>query len=207
MQNYLKPGDTLTLTAPMGGVVSGRGYLIGSLFVVAAVSADADASFEGQTTGVFDLVKTTSQAWAEGEPLYWDDSGKKVTSTAGANLLIGVAAQVELSAAAVGLVRLNGTTAAPNLGAESVVTANIEDEAVTAAKALVFFSAEISATGSAQDVAHGLGVVPAGVHPSMTEHPGTPDTGAVDYAPGTHDATNIKFTATVNTKWRFFAWG
>ena len=68
------------------------------------------------------------------------------------------------------------------------------------------FLLALAATGAAQDVAHGLGVAPAGVHPSMTEHPGTPDTGAVDYAPGTHDATNIKFTATINTKWRFFAW-
>lgn len=205
MNNYVKPGDVMTLTAPTGGVVTGLGYQIGKLFVVACGTAAEAAEFEGQVTGVCDLVKTTSQAWTEGQALYWDDSAKKVTSTAGANLHIGVAARVEESADAVGRVRLNGTSDVSS-GAGNVTTADIAAAAVTAAKAAVFFSGEITATGSAQDVAHGLGVAPAGVHPSMTEHPGTPDTGAVDYAPGTHDATNIKFTATINTKWRFLAW-
>lgn len=206
MNNYVKPGDVMTLTAPSGGVVSGLGYKIGSLFVVATVTAAEAAEFEGQVTGVVDLVKTTSQAWTEGQLVYWDDSTDKATTTAGANLLIGVAARIEESADAVGRVRLNGT-ADVGATAGNVATADLANLAVTAAKALVFFSAEITATGSAQDVPHGLGVVPAGVHPSMAEHPGTPDTGAVDYAAGVHDATNIKFTATVNTKWRFFAMG
>jgi predicted RecA/RadA family phage recombinase len=110
MRNYIQPGDVLTLTAPVGGVVSGNGYKIGQLFVVAAADAEAAEEFEGQASGVFDLPKTTGAAWTEGALLYWDNSGHKVTVTATSNLLIGSASRKggELSAAAVGRVRLNG---------------------------------------------------------------------------------------------------
>lgn len=205
MNNYVKPGDVMTLTAPTGGVVSGLGYQIGKLFVVASGDAAETEEFEGQVTGVCDLVKTTSQAWTEGQALYWDDSTKKVTSTAGANLHIGVAARIEESADAVGRVRLNGTSDVSS-GAGNVTTADIAAGAVTFAKAAVFVSAEQTATGSAQNVAHGLGVAPAGVLVVPTLHPGTPDTGAFTITEGTHTTTNVVVTMTVNCKFKVFAW-
>lgn len=204
MKNFVQPGDVLTFTAPVGDVVSGTGYQIGSLFCVAAADAAAGAEFEGQITGVFDLPKATGAGWTEGQVLYWDDSAKKVTGTVGANLLIGTAARVEASGDTIGRVRLNGT--AGDTGAGNVGTAELAAGAVTAAKAAVFFSAETVATGAAQNVAHGLGVAPAGVLIVPTEHPGVPDTGAFDIAEGTHTTTNVVFTATVNLKVKVFAW-
>jgi len=204
MQNYVQPGHVVEFTAPSGGVTAGLGYQIGSIFCVAISDAAQDDPFQAHTVGVFDLVKATG-AWTEGQLLYWDDSAKKVTGTAASNALVGVAARDQDSGDTTGRVRLNGT-ASDSGAVGNVGTADIADGAVTAAKAAVFFSDEITATGSSQNVAHGLGVVPAGIMPCITEHPGTPDTGAFDYAPGTHTTTNIVFTATVNTKWRFFAW-
>lgn len=204
MQNFVQPGDVLTFTAPSGGVTSGLGYKIGSVFCVASGDADEGDEFEGQITGVFDLAKTTGTAWTEGQLLYWDDSAKKVTTVVGANLLIGVAARDEDSADTIGRVRLNGT--ASTEGAGGVSTADIAAGAVTFAKAAVFVSAEQTGTGSAQNVAHGLGAVPAGVLVVPTSHPGTPDTGAFDIAEGTHTTTNVVVTVTTNVTFKVFAW-
>jgi predicted RecA/RadA family phage recombinase len=211
MRNYVQPGDVLTLTAPVGGVLSGTGYKIGQLFVVAAADAEAGEPFEGQLTGVFDLPKATGSAWTEGELLYWDNSADNVTDTVG-DQLIGTAAAAAAPGAPVGRVRLNGT-GTPDEGVSSaeiangaVTTAKLAAAAVTKAKAAVFVSAEVTATGSAQNVAHGLAAVPAAVLITMTEHPGAPDTGAMDIAEGAHDATNVVFTATANIKVKVLAW-
>ena len=75
----------------------------------------------------------------------------------------------------------------------------------TAAGAAMFVSAETTATGSAQNVAHGLGVVPTHVMVALTEHPGTPDTGAFDVAEGTHTTTNIVLTVTADVKFKVLA--
>lgn len=77
---------------------------------------------------------------------------------------------------------------------------------VTYAAAKVSISAETTATGSAQNVAHGLGTTPTGVLVVPTEHPGTPDTGAFDIAEGTHTSTNVVLTVTANVKFKVFAW-
>lgn len=83
---------------------------------------------------------------------------------------------------------------------------SLADDSVTAAKAAIFVSAETTGTGSAQNVAHGLGVVPAAILVVPTEHPGTPDTGAFDIAEGTHTTTNVVLTVTANVKFKVFAW-
>lgn len=97
--------------------------------------------------------------------------------------------------------------AAESIAPLAVGTSELASAAVTKAKALVFFSTETLATGSEQSVAHGLGAAPAGVLIAMTEHPGTPDTGAMDIAEGTHTTTNVVFTATANIKVKILAWG
>ena len=77
--NYVQPGEVLTLVAPSGGVVSGRGYVIGGaggrLFAIALTSADENKHFEGKVTGVFEMPKAThdtTKAFAAGETVYYD---------------------------------------------------------------------------------------------------------------------------------------
>ena len=88
----------------------------------------------------------------------------------------------------------------------NVTTAKIANDAVTAAKANIFVSTEQTATGSSQNVAHGLTGTPAAVLVIPTSHPGTPDTGAFDIAEGTHDGTNVVVTVTVNVTFKVLAW-
>jgi predicted RecA/RadA family phage recombinase len=92
LKNFVQPGDVLTLTAPSGGVVSGIVYKIGSLLVVATVTAAQTLPFAGQVVGVISYAKPGSQAWAEGAKVYWDNSAKNFTTTSGGNTLAGVAA-------------------------------------------------------------------------------------------------------------------
>lgn len=88
---------------------------------------------------------------------------------------------------------------------EIVVTRTGPLVKTTAAGLAMSVSAEQTATGSAQDVAHGLGVVPSAVVVIPTEHSGTPDTGAFDIAEGAHDATNVKVTITADVKFKVLA--
>lgn len=108
MKNYVQTGDTLTFTAPAGGVVSGLGYLIGVTFVVAVNSVAATLPFEARISGVVDLPKVAAQAQAEGVLLYWDNAARNVTTVVGSNTKIGVAARAVGSAETTTTVRLNG---------------------------------------------------------------------------------------------------
>jgi hypothetical protein len=68
-----------------------------------------------------------------------------------------------------------------------------------------FLSTLLTATGSAQNVAHGLGAAPAGVLVVPTDVTGTTaDPWAV--TEGTHTSTNVVVTVTANVKFKVLAW-
>lgn len=107
--NFVQPGKVMDFTAPAGGVVEGQVLLIGALLVVAQVTAAAGIRFSAAVEGVFDLPAAThasSQAWTEGQLLYWDDTAKVFTITVGTNTKKAVAAEAKASTAAVGRLKL-----------------------------------------------------------------------------------------------------
>lgn len=92
----------------------------------------------------------------------------------------------------------------------AVTTAKLAALAVTKAKALVFASAELTGTGAAQNVAHGLGVVPALVLVVPTAgHNGAGAAGTqfTDVAEGVHTSTNVVVTVDNGGKFKVLAWG
>lgn len=105
MKNFVQSGVNVTLTAP-AALVAGQGFLVGALFAVASADAANGASVEGVTVGVFDLTKATGEAWTVGQKVYWDNTNRRVTTTASGNTLIGVALAVAASGATIGRVRL-----------------------------------------------------------------------------------------------------
>ncbi|MTW18344.1 DUF2190 family protein [Rhodoplanes serenus] len=109
MRNYVQPGRTITLAAPYA-VTSGDGLLVGAIFGVATASAALGEPVETCLTGVFDLKKVGSQAWAVGDKVYWDNTNKEVTKTVGSNTPIGAAIEAVGNGAGetIGRVRLNG---------------------------------------------------------------------------------------------------
>lgn len=102
MDNFTESGEVLEFTAPGGGVVSGNGYKIGSLVVIATVAALATEKFQGITRGVVRVPKPDDEVWTQLEKIYWDNSAKKFTTVSGGNTLVGVAvgvpAEIELTA-------------------------------------------------------------------------------------------------------------
>jgi len=108
MKNFVQPGDVISVTAP-ANVASGAGVLVGSIFGVAVNTAVSGDAVEIAVTGVFDLTKAGTQAWAVGARIYWDDTAKNCTTTAGTNKLIGVATAAVGSGAGetIGRVRLS----------------------------------------------------------------------------------------------------
>jgi predicted RecA/RadA family phage recombinase len=87
--------------------LSGEGCLVGSLFGVASVAALSTEIVEIAVVGVYDLKKTSLQAWTVGARIYWDDTAKECTTTASTNKLIGVAVAVAANPTPVGRVRLS----------------------------------------------------------------------------------------------------
>lgn len=108
MNTYIQPGAIMTFVAPVGGVTSGTPVLIGGVLVVPAVTAAAAASFEGQIVGVFTLAKLSTDAWAAGGKVYWDNTNSRITTTAAGNTLVGVAAAAATNPSSTGSVRLDG---------------------------------------------------------------------------------------------------
>jgi predicted RecA/RadA family phage recombinase len=98
-------GHTIPFTAPYD-VPAGGGALVGSMFVVAIAAVLSGGSGQGRTVGVIDMAKATGQAWTQGVKLYWDNTAKNLTTTAGGNTLVGVAAQAQASGDTVGRIKL-----------------------------------------------------------------------------------------------------
>ena len=57
MKNFHSQADSIELTVPAGGVISGVGYKIGQFFVVATETAAFGQRFVGQRIGAVDLAK------------------------------------------------------------------------------------------------------------------------------------------------------
>lgn len=134
MRNYLQGGEALDLVAPSGGVTSGVGVLIGSIFAVASITAAAGATFAGITEGVVEhaaATHATTQAIAAGGNVYWDDTAKVCTATATGNTLIGTAVEAKVSTVALVKVKLNPRHAAASAAITDALTAG----AATAANA------------------------------------------------------------------------
>lgn len=105
---YQHDGDVMPYPAPSGGVVSGTPVMIGSLFVVPLVTAAETVEFNGMTTGVHGLAKTSAQAWTAGQKIYWNTGTSKADSDGTTGPLIGTAAAIAANPTDTGYVRLNG---------------------------------------------------------------------------------------------------
>lgn len=87
MKNYVQAGDAIDIIAP-ANITAGQGLLIGDLFGVVLADAASGAPAVIQTEGVFTLRKATGTINA-GVRVFWDDTAKRVTTTAASNRCIG----------------------------------------------------------------------------------------------------------------------
>lgn len=109
MKNFVQHGDMITVIAT-ASVISGQLWRAGSLIGVAAADAASGEEVDIKTTGVFDVSKTSAQAWAVGEPIYMIAASGLCTNVPGTgNYLVGVAVAVAANPSSTGRVRLNGS--------------------------------------------------------------------------------------------------
>lgn len=108
MRNFVGSGDIVTLTAPAGNVLTGVGYVIGAMFVVAQSSVVAGRPFTGIREGIVSLPKPAG-AITEGARLWWNNTTKQVATGSAVGLFpLGTAAAAALSGAATVEVALDG---------------------------------------------------------------------------------------------------
>lgn len=107
MKNAIQSDLQATVAAPYD-LTGGQMAKVGSILGVATYDALTGADVVVERRGTFDLAKATGEAWTVGLKLYWDDTAKKVTSTASGNTLIGAAGASAQTADTTGLVILDG---------------------------------------------------------------------------------------------------
>lgn len=70
-------------------LTSGQAAKIGVIFGVASGDAATGTAVELKRKGVFDLTAVAADTASTGAKVYWDDSARRVTTTAGSNTLVG----------------------------------------------------------------------------------------------------------------------
>jgi predicted RecA/RadA family phage recombinase len=103
MKNYIQPGDSITVIAEVK-TKSGELVAVGNLYGVATADAEIGEPVTLVRKGVFDLAKTSAQAWTVGAKIYFD--GTACTTVVSTNLLVGVSVAVAADPSATGLVVL-----------------------------------------------------------------------------------------------------
>ena len=102
--NYVGPGDVIVVTAD-ASYSAGDGVAIGQLFGIALKDAGTGDDLPIQPVGVWDITKTSAQAWAVGDAIYWDD-GNQVVTNVDSGIQVGVAVAVAANPSSTGRVRL-----------------------------------------------------------------------------------------------------
>jgi predicted RecA/RadA family phage recombinase len=112
MKNYIQNGDVITVTAPVGGVVSGLGLLVGNLFGIAAATSAEGESVEMATVGVYELPKLVTAVIGATARVAWDDAAKQVVLPGVGKVPIGIATIAAGNGVATVRVRLDGVATA-----------------------------------------------------------------------------------------------
>jgi predicted RecA/RadA family phage recombinase len=112
MKNQVQAGDAIYVAAPAGGVISGNAYQIGAappvgaLFGVAGATAAVGVTFALWVVGCFTLPKLSTDVWAVGDVLYWDNTNFWLTKLATSNLKVAIAIATAASTTTTGTCRL-----------------------------------------------------------------------------------------------------
>lgn len=91
MKNFIQSGITLTVIAP-SNLLSGQGVLAGAIFGVACNDAVQGTQVEINRLGVYALTAVAADTGAIGAKIYWENTNKRLTTTATNNTLVGALA-------------------------------------------------------------------------------------------------------------------
>lgn len=124
---YIQPGKVLELTAPYQRN-GGEGALVGAVFGVAVATVASGVTGGFHTEGVFSLAKTSAQAWAQGQVIYWDNTNKRLDSASTVGPRVGFATAAAANPSSTGTIKLDpspnrsGGVASGTAAATSIAT-------------------------------------------------------------------------------------
>lgn len=107
MKDFKQKGDKVNVVAG-GTIASGSVQQVGQMIGVAQNGAVSGETYVLDRKGVFELPKNNTEAWTQGETLYWDGTEVRNASAA-TRLLIGYAFEARLAADTTGFVVMDGT--------------------------------------------------------------------------------------------------
>jgi len=108
MKTFIQNGDVITVTAPTGGVASGDGVIVGSLFGIATFTAAEGEAVEIATRGVYVLPKEPTAVIAAGAQVAWDASAKQIDLPGTGLYPVGIATEAAGNGITTARVRLDG---------------------------------------------------------------------------------------------------
>lgn len=105
---YKHPGEVIKYT-PSSAVALGQVIVLGDLILVAPAAIKANEQGELATNGVWEVAKASggSTAIGAGIKVYWDDTNKRVTTTASGNKVMGYTVKAAVDADTTTRVMLN----------------------------------------------------------------------------------------------------
>jgi predicted RecA/RadA family phage recombinase len=107
MKNFVSNGESLQLTAPVGGVIGGALIKQGDIVGVVVADALEGDKFTLKIKGAYSGVpKAAAEAWTVGDSLYLKADGSALTKTSDANTFAGYAYSNALAADVIGDVLL-----------------------------------------------------------------------------------------------------
>ncbi len=112
MKTFIQNGDVITVTAPTGGVASGDGVIVESLFGIAAFTAAEGEPVEIATRGVYELPKEPTAVLAAGTQVAWDASAKQIDLPGTGLYPVGIATEAVGNGITTVRVRLDGVATA-----------------------------------------------------------------------------------------------
>lgn len=107
MKNKVQSGNVISVIAPYL-VSSGQGVLVGALFGVAGNDAANGAPVEIDRAGVYTLAANTADTGIVGTKMYWDNTNRRLTTTATSNTLVGALVAAKGGSDATATVLLDG---------------------------------------------------------------------------------------------------
>lgn len=107
MKNFVQTGDVLDLAAPYA-VSSGDGALVGGVFGVAVGTLGNGETGAFRRVGVHKITALGTDVIAQGAKVYWDNTNKRITSTASGNTLVGAAVAAKANGETTCTVLLDG---------------------------------------------------------------------------------------------------
>lgn len=108
MKNHIQKGEVITVPAPIGGVASGEGVIIGNIFGIAAYAAAVGEPVELATIGVYQLPKATAAVLTVGARVAWDNTAKNINVPGTGRFLMGIATEAAGNGITSVAVRLDG---------------------------------------------------------------------------------------------------